>query len=158
MEIKSLSYLNSKAWYRTLKVLYVCFAIFCFGLAVLSSISVGIKLNEDRQEYLKEQDTTNKQIKEIKDLKEAGFNTKEISDKVIKRMTSYSPYVFKEIYGESESSKLDLDLYDKNHQKPASLLWLLLYAPFSLALAWFFLQVPKWIFYYIYIGKIKPAK
>lgn len=36
--------------------------------------------------------------------------------------------------------------------------WLFLIIPISFPLAWLVSQIPKWIFYYIVLGSIKPEK
>ena len=158
MENKTISYLNSKPWYRSLKVIYFCLILICFGLAIVVNIWTGYYFYNIRQEYFREQVNINSQIQEVRNLKAAGNNLSQIVDKIIKPRTGYSPYVLKEIYGESDLSKLDFKLYDQNHKKPISISWLILIIPAVFAIAWLIPQIPKWIFYYIYLGTIKPKK
>jgi len=153
--IKTISELNSKEWYRALKVLYVFFVVFCFILAITLSYISGSTFYEDKQNYLSEQSDNQKLIDEIKNLKTQGYTPKEITDKVIKPMTGYSPYVLNEINNE-ESNKLDFALYDKFHHKPSSMNWLFLIIPLIFFLVWLFYSLPKWIFYYIYLGRVNP--
>lgn len=91
METKTLAYLNSRPWYRALKVLYFIFVGLCYAIAVGSIIGFWL------------------------------FNELEIA-----------------------------------------LLWVIilkiLIVPWAIFWAWLVSNVPKWVFYYIYLGSIKPQK
>ncbi len=91
METKTLTYLDSRPWYRAVKVLYFIFAGLCYAIAVGSTIGFWL------------------------------FNELEIA-----------------------------------------LLWVILLkvliVPWAIFWAWFVSNIPKWIFYYIYFGSIKPQK
>lgn len=154
----TISELNSTVWFRVLKVIYLFFGIFCLLSACAVSYAMGSNFYENQDAYLTEQANNQKLIAEIKDLKSHGYDSKQISDKVIKPMTGYSPYVLNEIYDGQDSPKLDFVSYDRNHQKPPTLYWLFLIVPVVFIFAWLIFSLPKWIFYYIYFGAIKPKK
>jgi hypothetical protein len=42
--MKTISELNDKSWYRALKVIYIGFAILCYGLAVAGSVFLFISI------------------------------------------------------------------------------------------------------------------
>ena len=88
MSNKTVEYLNTKAWYRALKVVNFFFVIVCFGVATAATLDIF----EDHNYY------------------------------------NFDWWV---------APSLGLVLF---------------------SLAWLMSQIPKWIFYYIVLGKIKPKK
>lgn len=94
---KTTQYLNSTAWYRALKVVYVIFVSICYLIATLSTIAFWIN----------------------------G------SDEIV--------HIF-------------------NGSTALSIILNILIVPWSIFWAWLISQIPKWIFYYVYLGSIKPNK
>lgn len=90
MENKTLTYLDSKPWYRAIKVLYFIFVGLCYAVALGSII---------------------------------GF-----------------------WFGGVEIAQFWMIILD------------VLIVPWSIFWAWIFSNIPKWIFYYIYFGSIKPQR
>ena len=91
METKTLTYLDSKPWYRAVKVLYFVFVGFCYAVAIGSTVAFWL---------------------------DGGLNI--------------------------------------------SLIWItildILFVPWAIFWAWLVSKIPKWIFYYIYFGSIKPQR
>jgi len=100
METKTVTYLNSKAWYRALKVIYFIFVGFCYVVAIASII---------------------------------GF---------------------------SFFHNWEINLWFSNFPGTRFLVIIIktLFIPWAIFWAWFVSRVPRWIFYYIYFGSIKPQK
>ena len=95
---KTISYLNGKAWYRALKVVYVLFAIFyCLYAIGVGGVSIFIFM--------------------------------------------FSPAVF----------DIEMDVLLR-------LFLGILAIPVVFAFTWLVLQIPKWIFFYIYLGTITPKE
>ncbi len=93
MENKTITQLNTKPWYRSLKILNGVYVFVCYLTAISSIIAVG--------------------------------------------MISY------------DESKLNIFI--------ATIL-MILFIIWAIFWAWIISKVPKWIFYYIYFGSIKPDK
>ena len=126
-------------------------------LLLYLSITAIVELRGEKQEYKIQQNEINQTIQEIRKLKNTGYTSQQIQAKLMKSMTSISPEIFKEIYGEEESSKIFEEFNLPKESSTPSMLWLLLIVP-GFFLVWLISQIPKWIFYYIYLGKIKPEK
>jgi hypothetical protein len=90
METKTITLLNSKPWYRGLKVLYGIFIVGCYLVALASIVAIWVK---------------------------GG-------------LLFESPIL--------------------------SFLLKLLYIPWALFWGWIMSKIPRWTFYYIYLGSIKP--
>lgn len=165
MENITVAQLNTKRWYRGLKVLYLVFVLFCYGLAVTSSIAASLDFygdNKDYRQYIQNQSETNQQaeeppeeVKEIRELKAEGYTTQQIADRYkVGGLVRLSRAGFRELYG--------IDSYNSfpssPREAPPSMLWLFLIIPSSLFLAWLISQLPKWIFYYVMIGTMRPKE
>lgn len=92
MENKTITYLNSRPWYRGLKILYCIFVFGCYSIAIASTVAIWINGG-------------------------VFFDSPILS------------FILK-----------------------------ILYAPWSLFLGWVASKIPQWIFYYIYLGSVKPQK
>ena len=161
--------LNNKAWYRGLKVIYFVFVIFCYGLAIAIGTAASYDLYDERQSYVQYQENNrsleearklenknnveNQKLEEIQRLKDAGYTTEKISENFrVDGMIKLTRAEYELIYGEQ------LKVPSQQPNQPSSLLWIFLYVPGSLVLAWFISQLPKWTFYYIKLGTIRPEK
>jgi len=90
MEKKTINYINSKPWYRGLKIIYGIFVAACFFIALISSFEIFLESNV---------------------LFDSQFLT----------------FFLK-----------------------------VLYVPWAFFWGWVASKIPKWIFYYVYFGNIKP--
>lgn len=166
--MKTISELKDKSWYRALKVIYIGFAILCYGLAVAGSVFLFISIKEHKEMFVDELRVADERIEFIQEMKSKGYETKQITDAFREKYDRYDGILtlkkeeFKAIYGEEQYSKFNND--DSNEEEPlrpefpAKMGWLLLFVPLIIGLAWLITQLPKWIFYYIAVGKIKPPK
>lgn len=163
--VTTISELNNKPWYRALKVFNITFVIICYILAIGANFTIYYTI-KDQNQYIEE--TTyhspdssyfnNEKIPLIQELKDKGYTTKQISDALKAKygttgFLTLTPKEYEAIYGELPSA----DSHPvKETTKPTSMNWLILIVPASLLLAWLISEIPKRIFYYIALGKIRP--
>lgn len=164
--MKTISELNDKSWYRALKVIYIGFAILCYGIAAAGSVFLFISIKEHKEMYAEELRVDAERMAFIQEMQSKGYETKQITDAFREKYDRYDGILslkgeeFKAIYGEEQYNKFNSDREEEPSRPefPAQMGWLLLFVPLIAAVAWLITQLPKWIFYYIAVGKIKPPK
>lgn len=162
--MKTIAELNSKWWYRAIKVIYIAFVILCYATALGSIAGAYSTIKENKEEYANTLSENTEKIKLIEELKSNGSTTIQINDAIKRKYNQYGMVQltreqYKAIYGEEEYKKID---DGKEHslkpETPGTMKWLLLIIPGSILIAWFIPQLIKWIFYFIVLGTIKPPK
>ena len=159
--MKTISEINSKAWYRFLKVTYILFAIVCY-VSIISLAAVHTnKVIDDYSRYNQQQYESNQRLVEINKLKYLGQNTDQILDLVYGdsffRNLTMTRKEFVAVYGEEKGNKLSL-IPEKEKEEPLNYLWLILLIPLYILFAFSIPEILRRIFYYIYFGKIRPKK
>ncbi len=165
--MKTITELNGKSWYRALKVVYIGFAILCYGIAAAGSVFLFISIKEHKEMYREELRVDAERMAFIQEMQSNGYDTKQIADAFREkyhygRLFTLKREEYKAIYGQEQYEKLNGNSEDEQEplrlEFPAKMGWLLLFVPLFAGLAWLMTQLPKWIFYYIAVGKIKPPK
>ena len=77
---KTIKYLNTQAWYRAVKVVYVIFVIFCYIIAVTGIYMYISDTYDSRQAYQEKQDKISEGLKKIQRLQDEGYTTEQISE------------------------------------------------------------------------------
>lgn len=163
--MKTISELNSKWWYRAIKVIYIAFVIACYAIALGSIAGAYMTIKENKEEYSNTLRENTEKLELVEELKGKGSTTIQIHDAL---ESKYNPYygnlqltreAFKAIYGEEAYNKIDVgEEHPLKPETPGTMRWLLLIIPGSIFIAWLISQLIKWIFYYIVLGSIKPRK
>lgn len=163
-KIKTLTYLNTKAWYRALKVIYIFFVLICYLIAVGGTVVHTIYILDSQKEYKNEQIAVDKRLQKIQELKDAGQTPTQITDTVYGEFKKYGPIrltraEYLKLYGEQEALRLDAISPPKTEsEKPESYIWLILYIPLYFLAALILSEIPRRIFYYVYLGTVRPEK
>jgi hypothetical protein len=143
-KIKTLTYLNTKAWYRALKVIYILFAIFCYLVALGSVVGFSLITYNKYGDYKNSESIYRKGLTD-QELDRLGLLLKE-------KLTSQQGFDF---------SQFGTPIYPEKPEKPNFLLQifgLIVLVPWSLFCAWIATKIPRWIFYYVYFGKVSLEK
>jgi hypothetical protein len=164
-KIKTLAYLNTKAWYRGIKVIYIFFVLVCYSVAVYLSIAHTVYIFNAQDEYRQEQISKNERLQKIQELKDLGQTTKQITNNLPSEFRRYGTLQltreeYRRIYGEDSISKLDAvsPFRETKTEEAENYLWLLFYLPLYFITSFILSEIPKRIFYYVYFGKVKPEK
>lgn len=163
--MKTISELNEKWWYRLLKVTYIIFAIFCYSIAIASISGAYLTIEDNKKEFIVAQKINDEKIQLIEELKSKGYTTAEISEALKKKY--YRQYEtlklteeqFKAIYGENTlNNSNSFEQKEIRLETPGTLKWLLLIVPGSIFIAWLILYLVRIIFYYVVLGSTRPKK
>lgn len=162
--MKKLTDLNNRAWYRALKVVYIFFTVVCFLMATGIIIGQTIVMFNDQEQYVETQKNITQRLGEIQKMQDLGYTTTQILDnlkgennnmrKLIGRLYTLSEEEYVKIYGD----KTDPLVKQTKSNKPLSVYLLIVFIPFVILITLLISQIPKWIFYYVYFGKVKPEK
>lgn len=165
MSMKTIKELNSKWWYRLLKVAYILFSIVCYSIAIASVVGAYITIRDNKDDFISAQKLNDEKTQLIEELKSKNYTTLEIGDALKAKYDSqYEPLKltreqFKAIYGEGALDNYNLpEKKELKPETPGTFKWLLLIVPGSILISWSFLHLLMLIFYYVVLGSFKPKK
>lgn len=162
--MKTIAELKSKMWFRAIKVIYVLFVVFLYGVALCAIAMAFVTIKDNKKEFVRVQKENTEKSELIEELKLDGYTTIQITNTL---KDKYNPYgtlqltreQVRAIYGEEEHQKLNnTETKQPKPEEPGTMKWLLLIIPGSIFLAWLISQIVKWIFYYIVLGAIRPPE